>query len=308
MSVMVKKLYKNGSFLYNMKLVAGQSGLDNIVQWVHIIEDNDVISFLHGHELVFTAGILNKHKEWLLHFAMKMKEVNASALVVNIGPHTTYIPEEVIHYCNEVSLPLFTIPWKTKMVDMTRDFCQRIIKNQQVENNIETNMKNIIFNVKDFETQVLQVERYGYQRDSKLCFISMVANIRNDPLDMDTDLDVEEYKISLKMIAEKMAKSIHELYISFLYKESLILVLVNYTDAEIDHFVKEFLKNTNQKSKGQSLHLGISANQIGLYNQNKNFEKAVSAMKMACNLKRRIFTTISWVFIKFYMRQMTKRF
>lgn len=278
MSIMVKKIYKNGTFLYNMKLVAGQNGLNNLVQWVHIIEDDSVISFLHGNELVFTAGILNKQKGWLLNFAIKLKEVNASAFVVNIGPHTAEIEEDVINYCNEVNLPLFTIPWETKMVDMTRDFCHRILNNLQTENNLSTTIKNIVFNVGDLETQVLQLERYGYQRDSMLCFISiMISGIDNT--------NFEDEQLEIKMIAEKAAKNIHELYISFSYQDSLILVLVNYTDAEIDTFVKDFFKNASAKLKQFNLHLGVSPNQIGLNNQNKNFEKAISAMKMAHNLK-----------------------
>ena len=59
MAVTVRKMYQNGSFLYHMELIAGRGGLMNLVNWVHIIEDEDVSKFLHGNELVFTAGILN---------------------------------------------------------------------------------------------------------------------------------------------------------------------------------------------------------------------------------------------------------
>lgn len=277
MSIMVRKLYKSGTFLYNMKLIAGKNGLNNLVQWVHIIEDASVISFLHGNELVFTAGILNNKTDWLLNFAIKLSEANAGAFVVNIGPHTNDIPEDVINYCNDVNLPLFTIPWETKMVDMTRDFCQLIMNHEQVEINLASTIKNIIFNVGDFETQVLQVERYGYQRDSKFCFISLTVG-------NDESFIPEEQKDILKMIAERTAKSIHELYISFTYKGSLIIVLVNYIDTEIESFVHDFLTNVKFNTNICDLHLGISSNQIGLYNQNRNFEKAVSAMKMAFNL------------------------
>ncbi len=278
MAIMVKKLYKNGTFLYNMKLIAGKNGLNNLVQWVHIIEDDSVISFLHGNELVFTAGILNNKKDWLLNFAIKLKEVNASAFVVNLGPHTTEIEENVMDFCNKENLPLFTIPWETRMVDMTRDFCHRILNNVQIENDLSTTIKNIVFNVGDLETQILQLERYGCQRDSMLCFISITScNVGN--------ASFEDYQLEIKMIAEKIAKSIHELYISFSYQDSLILVLINYTDPEIDAFVKEFLKSANRRLKQFNLHMGISSNQPGLNNQNKNFEKAASAMKMACNLK-----------------------
>jgi hypothetical protein len=188
MSIMVKNLYKNGRFLYKMNLIAGRKGLDNLVQWVHIIEDDDVTSFLHGNELVFTAGVLNHDGDWLLNFARKLNEAGTSAFVVNIGPHTKEIPAKVTEYCNEVNMPLFTIPWETKMVDMTRDFCHRIMNNEHVESNTASTIKNIIFNVGDIDAQILQMERYGYQRDGKFCFIAIMMNNKagvslNDPKD-----------------------------------------------------------------------------------------------------------------------------
>ncbi len=274
MSIMVKKLYKNGSFLYKMNLVAGQNGLSNLVQWVHIIEDDSATSFLHGNELVFTAGIMNQSEHWLLRFAQKLFDVGTSAFVVNIGPHIDKIPGEVIEYCNDVGMPLFTIPWETRMVDMTRDFCHRIMDNEHVENNTATTIKNIIFNVGDIDTQVLQMERYGYQRDNTFCFVNIAA--------CDADgRDSDEYKDAVKRIAEAVAKKFHELFITFSYKDSLILVLVNYKNEEVHEFVKEFIAAALQKAKGWSLHMGISSNKMGIYDQKANFEKALYAIETA---------------------------
>lgn len=274
MPVMVRKLYKSGAFLYKMDMVAGENGLDNLVQWVHIIEDDNATSFLHGNELVFTTGIINRGGDWLLKFAVKLYAAHISAFVVNIGPHIKNIPEEVIRFCDDVNMPLFTIPWETKVVDMTRDFCQKIINNEHVENNTATTIKNIIFNVGDVSTQVQQMERYGYQRDSKFCFISIVGSDKNSQ-------QSEEYKDALSKAAEVIAKRIHELFISFSYKESLVLVLVNYTDTEIRAFADSFLKTATQRAKGWPFHMGVSSNQANMLNQKDNFERALCAMKMA---------------------------
>ncbi len=277
MSIMVKKLYKNGSFLYKMNLIAGKGGLTNLVTWVHIIEDDSATSFLHGNELVFTAGILNHSSDWLLNFARKLHETGTSAFVINVGPHIKDIPREVAQYCDQVNMPLFTIPWETRMVDMTRDFCHRIMSNEHVENDSATIIKNIIFNVGNIDTQVLQMEQFGYQRDSYFCFVSIFTNENGN--------GSEDFKDSLAKIAEIIAKRMHELFITFSYKEFLILVLVNYTDDEISRFADEFMRLALQHSKGNSLHMGISSNQAGFYKQKKNFEKALSAMKMAIKQK-----------------------
>jgi PucR family transcriptional regulator, proline-responsive transcriptional activator len=274
MAIMVKKLYKNGTFLYKMNLVAGRNGLTNLVQWVHIIEDCDVSAFLHGQELVFTAGIMNQEKDWLLNFARRLYEAGVSAFVVNIGPHTKEITKEVIDFCDEVNLPLFTIPWQTRMVDMTRDFCLRIMNSDHVESSMATTIKNIIFRIGDLETQILQMERYGYQRDGYFSFVSIYAVGKNGVYS-------QEYMDVLANYAEKTARSIQELYISFTYKECLILVLVDYSDDDIKHFVREFLRVVRPEKSENILSMGVSSNQQGIYNQDRNFEKALSALDIA---------------------------
>ncbi len=274
MAIVVKKLIKNAYFLYKMELVAGRNGMNNLVQWVHIIEDDAVSPFLHGYELVFTAGILNKSDHWLLDFAKKLNMSGVSAFVVNLGPHTKEIPKEVAEYCDEVNMPLFTIPWETRMVDMTRDFCRRIMVNDNVENSMATTIKNIIFNIGDLESQILQMERNGYKRSDTFCFISLLAE-RNE------SAAFEEYMDRLTIYAEKTARKIHELFISFTYKENLVFVLVDYSDEEIESFVKDFLEYVKKEKNESLVHLGISSNQPGIYNQEQNFERSISAMEMA---------------------------
>ncbi|MDD3660995.1 MAG: PucR family transcriptional regulator [Lachnospiraceae bacterium] len=278
MAVTVRKMYQNGSFLYHMELIAGQKGLMNLVNWVHIIEDEDVSKFLHGNELVFTAGILNRNANWLLTFAKRLYEAGASAFVVNIGPYTRAIPEEVISFCDHVGMPLFTIPWETRMVDMTRDFCQRIINSEQVEVSISAALKNIIFKTGDFESHLIQLEKYGYRRESRFCLISISTAEK-------TDFPGDTLRQELTRLAEQTAKSIHDLFLSFIYKESVILVLNDYTEQEVEEFVDTFLSGTKKKKMGWQYHMGISPNRSGISELDKNFKCAIAAMEMACKRK-----------------------
>lgn len=272
MAITVAKLFKNATILYNMKLVAGRAGLDNLVNWVHIIEDDDVSKFLHGEELVFTAGILNREEEWLINFTKKLHNSNVSAFVVNLGPYTKEIPQKVLDYCNEINMPLFTIPWETHMVDMTRDFCHRIMKNEDVEISMSTTIKNIIFKIGDLDTHILQMERYGYMREGRFCVIAIAfentSGINNN---------IEK----MKRRAEGIARSIHELYISFVYNNCLMLVLVDYSEYEIKHFTEKFIKQNIIENNNFKLHLGISPNISGIKNIADSFDKAISSLTLA---------------------------
>lgn len=265
MAVTVKKLYQNATFLYGMNLVAGKGGMGNLVQWVHIVEDQNVTGFLHGGELVFTAGIMNRGGDWLLRFAERLKGAGASAFVVNLGPHTAEIPPEVAAFCDAENMPLFTIPWETPMVDMTRDFCHRIMRDEHTEKNIASIFKNILFKAGDVGGHVTQLERYGFQRGSRFCFVAL-----SSPGDA-----VQEPELS--RLAEGCARNFHDLFVSFSYGEARILVLVDYADDEIEAFVGNLLARVPDGA----FHLGVSANQEGIDDQSANFERALSAMRMA---------------------------
>lgn len=272
MAITVGKLFGNGAVLYQMKLLAGQKGLNNLVEWVHIIENDEVSQFLHGNEVVLTSGILNNYDEWLLEYAKKLYDAGTSAFIINIGPYTKSVSSDVIKYCNEINMPLYTIPWETKMVDVTRDICYRIMQREQVEISIAATIKNIIFKIGDLETQILQMERYGYLRDSHFCFI--VMSFENE------EGKNEDFNMTkIKRYSERIARSIHELYISFSYNECLVLVLVNYGNYDIENFVNTFFKRWNKDLC--KVNMGVSENKVGIKVQDENFNTAFTAMKMA---------------------------
>lgn len=55
--VLTKKLFSSA------KLLAGANGQQNIIKWVHIIENMDAIKLLKGNELILTTGIHLKNND-----------------------------------------------------------------------------------------------------------------------------------------------------------------------------------------------------------------------------------------------------
>ena len=226
MAIMVRKLFKNAALQYGMSLAAGKGGMTGLVQWVHVLEDEASGAHLKGGEMVFTAGIVSRGGDWLLDHAKNLQEGGASALVLSLGPYIREVPPALIAYCDQSNLPLFTIPHQTRMADMTRDFCHRIMLSEHAEQTIASIIKNILFKVGDLEAQALQLERYGYQRGSRFTFVCVGA-------------DGDGWReMDIARIAESSARRLHELFVSFSYKETRILVLVNYETDEIDAFFK----------------------------------------------------------------------
>lgn len=274
MALAVSKLYSNSGALYQMKLLAGNKGLSNLVEWVHIVEDEEVSLFLHGHELIFIAGYMCRDNEWLIRFANNIYEAKASAFVINIGPYIKTIPQEVIDFCNEVNLPLFTIPWKTRMVDITRDFCARIIHNQNVETSISTTIKDIIFKIGDLDTQIQQMERYGFTRENHFCFVNIsLDNIHGDHESVNME--------KLKLYVEQIARTTQQLFISFTYQHNLVVVLSESKLDKVRKFVDKLMDLAGNEKSGFLIYIGVSSIMQGFSNQDTNFDRAIDANEMA---------------------------
>ena len=212
MSLTVGNLYKE-SVKYNMKLLAGENGLSNLVQWVHIIETTESTRFLHGNELIITRGILENEESQLLSFVEALYLQNASALIVNTGMFIKKLPECVIAFCEEKGFPLLSIPWEIPLVDITREYCQRIMENSVKEDTVITTFKNLIFHIGEKDALIHQMERYGYLSASTMMILCFSLE-----LEIGTEEFVNKSR-ELKVLAESVAKTIKDQYISFEYQE-----------------------------------------------------------------------------------------
>lgn len=87
----------------DMKLVAGENGLDREVTWTHMV-DSDIISvFLQGQELVFTTGIGLNEDLSLFELVKDVYHKGASGIVINIGPYVKSIDQDIIDFAKGVT-------------------------------------------------------------------------------------------------------------------------------------------------------------------------------------------------------------
>ena len=145
MALTLSQLCVNVEKTYQMKLVAGEDGMDNVVRWVHIIEDVEVSHFINGQELVFTTGIAQRGVNWLLPYAEQLLSHGAVGLVINLGPYIEKVPPQLIVWCNSHAFPLLVLPWSVHIIDVTYDFCHRIIQSEKHERSSASAFSTWIF-------------------------------------------------------------------------------------------------------------------------------------------------------------------
>ena len=80
-----------------------------------MVEDIEFTQFLHGNELLFNSGLNYESNEWLKKFIDCLCEKNAGGLIVGMHDGMGF-PQEIVDYCNEKKLPLFSASWDTPYI------------------------------------------------------------------------------------------------------------------------------------------------------------------------------------------------
>ena len=255
MAISLSQLCEDAEKSYSMRLVAGSGGMENTVRWVHIVEDSEVPDFLHGNELIFTTGIAHVGIEWLKDFVISLKAKGAVGLVVNIGPHITAVPPAVIVFCEQNDFPVFTIPWTTRIVDISYDFCRRIIGNENREGSIADAFRAIIKEPSSLKTyrELLGRSAFGEKSRYTVVSISVTSNGVNMTRSAVQTMDMRIWR---------MIKHSNFHSSLFMHNGSLIAVRQNCSDEEIAQFCSEFEAVTG--SSERNIHIGISHTVKGL--------------------------------------------
>ena len=279
MAISLSQLCANAEKSYAMKLIAGIGGTENTVRWVHIVEDSEVPDFLHGNELIFTTGIGHSGNEWLRDFVISLRKKGAVGLVVNIGPHITSVPSPVIVYCEQNDFPLFTIPWSSRIVDISYDFCRRIIGNEKHESSVGEAFRAIIKDPAALKNYGDLLGRSGFGEKSKYTVITV--SVMSDGANV-TGSAVQSMDMSIWRTIK------HSNYHSSLFMQggSLTVVRQNCTDEEIKRFCEELKKLA---ANGGDVFMGVSHTVSGLTEVGEAYEQAEAARCMSV-LQKRVLT------------------
>ena len=261
MAIMLRKLCEKANYLYGLRIVAGNGGMTNMVQWVHTVEDSEVGDFLHGGELIFSTGIANKNDDWLLPFVRTLIDKNVSGVVLNTGPNITSIPKEVIDYCNEMNFPLMDIPWKTRIVDMSRDFCNQIILNEKKEEDIGQTLRNIVFFPQDTEKYLPVLESNDFDINANYCVIAVMVETNNGDLSYRAEDAIE-----------RLLYSVGKHWGFFRVDKVNCYVLNDFTEAETEQFVNGVQNLQNSDRTLETIYVAAGFLNGKIYSLAKNYQ------------------------------------
>lgn len=255
MAITLSKLLSDSESKYSMKLIAGKEGMENTVRWVHMVEDREVPDFLHGNELIFTTGIGHiSGGDRLTSFVRNLKQHNAVGVVVNLGPYISYVPDEVIQYCNDNAFPIFTLPWEVHIIDITFDFCSRIIANEQSETSVAQAFQKVIADSAAIGQYIKLFEQAGFKTAKPFRLIA-VELLQNGTHATERIEKANRMKLWHMLTQSDVAAA------TFVYKGHLIAVRQDCSDAQVKAISEILARNTS--AANISYVMGVSEERCG---------------------------------------------
>jgi len=274
MAITLRYLCKYARENYGMNLICGDSNMNNIVNWVHMLEDPETASFLHGQELIFSTGIGFDNTDWLYDFAKGLVEHQVSGLALNLGPYIQSVPEDLIAYCKEVQFPLFTIPWKTRIVDITNDFCRKIIKSQENEVTAAGALRDAIFYPEKISENRSVLERKEFDLDAEFCIVALSFQIPSSEKFLG-------YDKAVRLNLSKILIDYSDRFSIFRQDKNLIVVLQSFPQKIVEDAMDSLVEVCKYGYPDYQISAGISVNELGIQSLPRNYKRAISILRIA---------------------------
>lgn len=113
------------------EVVAGATGLDAEVRWVHVSELADIAALLRGGELILTTGIaLPAGRAGQRRYVDELAGAGASGLVVELGRRWEQVPPAIAQRAEDVGLPVAALHAAVPFVQVTETVHALIINAQ----------------------------------------------------------------------------------------------------------------------------------------------------------------------------------
>ena len=289
MSIIVKDILKLES-LREMELVAGHSGLERSIEWIYVAEcfedPLEGITWLQGGEIVFITGVGMKGDMSILTKLIKgICEKNASGLIVNIGPYIKSIPQEAIDFANEVGFPLFTLPWKVKLVEVSQEISNAIVLSRIEENSLTHFLSNILFGNGELESEAREKAAYfGYNLDGECCICVIDIDGFEKFLkanNLEDEISISKLKIKFKKIVQDILEK-YALKVPIIDKDDAVIFFSrceeNYMN-RLDKALKEIKEVIKKRIDGLSVSVGIG----NPYRDLKMMKQSLNEAELAIN-------------------------
>lgn len=113
------------------EIVAGHSGINRPVRWVHVMEIDDIDDILGGQEVVLTTGMpltgstADPHR-----FIQQLADADSCGLIVELGPRLPDLSPQLLDHANRLGVPIVALHSPVRFVSITETVHRLIVGEQ----------------------------------------------------------------------------------------------------------------------------------------------------------------------------------
>jgi purine catabolism regulator len=119
------------STLFGARLVAGEHGLDRLVQRLNVMEVPDILPWVKPEELLLTTGYPLRHAAYgLADLVHELNSRHLAGLAVKVGRYISEIPPEMIAEADRLGFPIVQLPADVSFDDVLNEVLTGILNRQ----------------------------------------------------------------------------------------------------------------------------------------------------------------------------------
>jgi sugar diacid utilization regulator len=147
--------------LKSVELVAGSGGLSREIAWVYFADTvtlEESVRWVESGDLYISTGKnLNGDAGRFCDILPQLGDKKIAGILFNTGKYVSEIPVKIKKCADELSIPIFCLPWESKLVDMTKQLCNYIVTNERTSNQYSAFLQELLFNDKLEESRLAQL-------------------------------------------------------------------------------------------------------------------------------------------------------
>ena len=270
-----------------LRLKAGEKGLQRLVRWIYFADclqciksEYKIENYTHGGEFVIlTNRSVTDDSEKLMELIGQMYEHEISALGINEGQ----ISGELKEYCEERELPLFELPERYPLIDLSQIMCRRLVLEENERNAEEQLLSSILDAEHLSRDRVMAQARYlNINLEGSFCVAEFAFEKEPEENSLDSDDSLT--------LGQNIKRMIHTEF-SFYTKEDVlilpqagsILALIPVSSLN-DHQIRgifERIVDRVQRERGVFLCVGVGNSVAYLDEVKRSRNEASAAIKAA---------------------------
>ena len=248
MAIRFWEIYEETHKFFRLRILAGKGGMDHVVGWVHMLEDETIVSRFSGQELAVTTGMKAQEKDWLLHLVQAMKHADSTGIIINTGMYLHTVPPEVIAWCEKNSFPLLVMPWEISIPQLIQNFCTRIMQRMQKEKELSSSFQDIINGHEISEQLLAKIQtRFDPKGSFRIFCIRISFGVEDTSAFLQAMLKLE----NVLGLWEK-GKHIRIPYLVIEYEDCYALTVNNFPSDSGDELAQQILKQFSYFTKKRS--------------------------------------------------------